>query len=76
MNKPRPKLPRPKTDPQPLPAPTVLVTAPAEPAAEKCASCQAELVSGAFGQRACRTCNPSRFDPCLKCGATRLACCC
>lgn len=42
----------------------------------KCTLCGGELVSGAFGQTACRVCQPHKFMACVKCGAPRLECTC
>lgn len=72
MHKPRPKA---QAQSSSLLAP--LPSAPvAAPEAEPCDRCKAPLVSGAFGQRACRNCNPFSFQPCGICGTARIHCCC
>lgn len=57
--------------PVPEPPPTPASTSP--PA---CARCGGALTDGANGQRACSTCEPHRFEPCLKCRSPRLSCSC
>lgn len=72
MHKPRPKA---QAQSSSLLAP--LPSAPvAAPEAEPCSRCSAALVEGAFGQRACRTCDAFNFQPCGICRTARIYCTC